>query len=370
MEHTEPTQEAMGTFADNASNIFMKSTTEAEDIAAKDSIYTFSDNCDSDEGELKYKIKNLLQSPTKAIYASTEDDDEQMVKKSEHQEINTSDDAGGGGGSSSEHQPNNQNNEKAPPYLTTPMDTSSVTDDSNPPSLPPTHSVKQESQNIADEPVVLPVKVKRVPNGSIPKTGKPMAYAIEKRTTKARSKPNRKALVTVYQSQISDNNLGIKLKLRKSDISVTPAPKGKSKKPTKSNRKRSRKSKTSRGSSDSEGGATISQDKRPRKEKVNNNREPVEQTNWGAKIPENVLYDIFQCVVKGEGSLPALVRLGKVCSLWQRISLSPSLWKNLDLSTWTKERYRTELRLKWLIENRLTSCKDLNLCKLFFYSVS
>lgn len=92
-------------------------------------------------------------------------------------------------------------------------------------------------------------------------------------------------------------------------------------------------------------------------------RQPVDQTDWGARLPEPVLQQIFDEVVRQEGALPTLVRLGRVCRLWNRVAAVPSLWRALDLGRWTRERFRTELRLKWLLENRCTMCGDLNVCK-------
>jgi F-box and leucine-rich repeat protein 6 len=50
-----------------------------------------------------------------------------------------------------------------------------------------------------------------------------------------------------------------------------------------------------------------------------------------------------------------------VCSLWRSAALSPQLWTNLDFSSHIRERQRTELNLKWLIENRMKMCRDANL---------
>lgn len=55
-------------------------------------------------------------------------------------------------------------------------------------------------------------------------------------------------------------------------------------------------------------------------------------------------------------------RLSRVCSLWRQVAISPSLWRHVDLSAWPpRERQRTELNLKWLIEHRFLGSKDLNL---------
>lgn len=40
--------------------------------------------------------------------------------------------------------------------------------------------------------------------------------------------------------------------------------------------------------------------------------------------------------------------------------MSPCLWRKVDLN-WVKERYRTDIQLHWLIQNRLMYCQDLNL---------
>lgn len=41
--------------------------------------------------------------------------------------------------------------------------------------------------------------------------------------------------------------------------------------------------------------------------------------------------------------------------------MTPSLWRIVDLSSWPRERHRTELNLKWLIENRFHGSRELNL---------
>lgn len=366
---------------------FQPSPTPSREVraAAKDCVYTFSDNGDSDEGEqLKYKIKNIIQSPPNDEATEDEDDGYHL-------------DSGGAGTGSTRDEctfstadiqsPGRSNDTvgMSSVHATTAVETATSTaqsfqqhafDTVSESLSPPLHSDTTT--------LIMSMRARRTPNGSIPKTGKPMAYAIEKKASRGRTKPKRKALVAMYQSQISDNNIGIKLKLKKSDVSPTPtrtkasasvaaSVKGKSKKFAKSNRKRSRKSKAKRSTDDSDdegGAASLLNDKRPRKEKVNNNREPVEQTEWGSTLPEGVLYQIFRHAVKQEGCLPTLCRLGKVCMLWQRVSQSPSLWNNLDLSRWTRERFRTELKLKWIIENRLSACYDVNLSKYQFQELA
>lgn len=286
-----------------------------------DSVYTFSDNCDSDEGELKFKIKNII-SPRDG---STNQSDKPSPTERETDNI----------------------------AHTVPA--------SNQDLRLPNQVDEETSCSKSPKQHVLPVKVKRVPNGSMHHpTGKPAAFAMEKKTTKARAKPKRKALVAMYQSQITDNKMGIKLKLKKSEVlTVLPAPK--SKKVAKSNRKRSRKSRP-KNTSDSDD-STYEKKRR----RVNNNKattvekEPEEQSPWGSMIPDEILLKIFESVVSQEGCLPSLVRLGRVCSQWNQVSVTPKLWHSLDFSAWTKEKSRTELNLKWLIENRMQSCTDLNI---------
>lgn len=53
-------------------------------------------------------------------------------------------------------------------------------------------------------------------------------------------------------------------------------------------------------------------------------------------------------------------RFSKVCRLWRDVSLIPSLWSRADLNT-VKESARTDLRIHWLILNRLVECEDINM---------
>lgn len=85
-----------------------------------------------------------------------------------------------------------------------------------------------------------------------------------------------------------------------------------------------------------------------------------EQSVWGQYLPVNVLYKIFENVCMQEGCLPVLVRLCKVCKLWREVALTPALWRKVDLN-WVQDRFRTDLKLHWLILNRLSLCQDLNL---------
>lgn len=379
--------------------------------AAKNCVYTFSDNCDSDEDDLKYK--NKLNTHTKSL--------SEQLKHQQRQFLLDNNATTGSAESCSEsdHQmpretmpsPSNQNDDT----------TGSINDDSkiNQPII-------ADDGNDDDKPIINPsiaidnpidiapaqsVRVRRIANGSIPKSGKPMSYAMERKAnsrsaSKVRGRPKRKALVAMYQSQITDNQIGIKLKLKlkkSSSASSSPQrtttttktaatktktttatiePRGSSTDTTATassnrraaktnNRKRSKKPRRTSDSEDSD------YKKRRRKERVNNNSlkkgdsvddttvdEPQEQSPWGCGLPENILFQVFQIAVRQENSLPTLVRLGKVCSLWHKVSLSRSLWSNVDFASWTKDR--NELVLKWLIDNRLgPTCEDVNLGENF-----
>lgn len=144
----------------------------------------------------------------------------------------------------------------------------------------------------------------------------------------SRGRPSRQKNVATYQSQISPDQNGIKLKIKKS---VTVAP------------QKSRKKRSKGGYDDSY-------------------EEPLEQSVWGDQIPEEILYKIFYMVTKTEGCIPFLVRVSKVCRLWRSVAETPTLWHHIDLaSTWVRDPAKNDLNFRWLCENRLTSVQDLNL---------
>ncbi|BFG04550.1 F-box/LRR-repeat protein 6 [Drosophila madeirensis] len=209
-------------------------------------------------------------------------------------------------------------------------------------------------------------------NGSIPKSGKPLATALSNKklnksaSTSPRASRSRKPkALPMYESEISDNKVGIKLCIKKSDgvaggdstpsAASPPVPVPAASKPA---RKRVRKPKQP-DSDESEC--------EPRKKKVSTSSaaeavegDAVEQSVWAERLPAEVLFRIFEHVIEKDGCLPTLFRLGRVCSLWRRVSLTPSLWHTMDLTTWIKEKYRTELKLKWFVDNRCSACTELN----------
>lgn len=232
-------------------------------------------------------------------------------------------------------------------------------------------------------------------------SGKPRAFAEANKAAAvskagmgrvARGRAKSKARVPMYQSQLTDNTVGIKIRLKKSleapILNATRRRKPKSAAATtanasasgsaskSSNRKRSRKSKQ-KNSSDSEDSDFekrrranhVSTEKAKQKKTTTtisqkDTSEPEEQSVWGERIPEEILLRIFENAVNLHGCLPTIVNIGQVCRLWHRVSLESKLWHTLDLATWTKDR--SELNLKYIIENHVHGCKDLNLGKFRF----
>lgn len=217
---------------------------------------------------------------------------------------------------------------------------------------------------------------------------KPKVSAATKATSRGR--PKRKALVAMYQSQLSENTMGIKIRLKKSletPISmalnnagatikkrsvpsmVGSAGAASTASTSKSSRKKQRKSKH-KDTSDSDDSDyerrrknnNVSTEKhRNRKQPTiaTDYTEPNEQSQWGNVIPEHILLKIFEEAVNLHGTLPTMVNASRVCSLWRKVSLTPKLWQTLDLSTWTKDR--SEINLKRIIATHLRWCKDINL---------
>lgn len=238
-----------------------------------------------------------------------------------------------------------------------------------------------------------------------PSGGKPKSFAMAVESSKksaakiSRGRPKRKALVAMYQSQLSENTMGIKIRLKKSleapiqfalssssaakKKSITSMPTigspgitGSTASTSKSTRKRQRKSrhKDTSDSDDSDyekrrKNNNITMEKyRNRKQTTNtttNYTEPNEQSQWGNNIPEHVLLKIFEEAVNQYGTLPTMVNVSRVCTLWRRVSQTSHLWHTLDLSTWTKDR--SEINLKQIILSHLRWCKDVNLGNIRYF---
>ncbi|XP_011178799.2 F-box/LRR-repeat protein 6 isoform X2 [Zeugodacus cucurbitae] len=243
--------------------------------------------------------------------------------------------------------------------------------------------------------VIQPINL--VANGTIPKSsGKPLMSAMNKKLkekpTRAPRQRKQKSTLPMYESEISDNKTGIKLCIKKSDSTgnlsgttgiLAPTVTAKVVETTttaiapKQTRKRSRKAKSKVRLDDDESEPEVTTGKRgknrasnaERQKKVSfsgieeqgeKHRASIEQGDWGARIPQEILFKIFEILIDREGCLPTLCRLGRVCTLWRNVALTPSLWKSMDLSTWIKDKYRTELKLKWFVDNRCSECTELN----------
>lgn len=270
--------------------------------------------------------------------------------------------------------------------------------------LPPS----PEKSSILKKPVQPTSATSFVPPISPVRGGKGVTFAksAPAKVTKPRV-PRKKVPLAMYQSQISDNKIGIKLCIKKSvDVVVakTKAMNRLTAKPKPVKVKASASSSTSTGAGtgkkqrarkrkalDDSDSDEMNYRRRRRRDSKNNNNEMianhnnnhvlakdgleqrdlettaaetlihVDQSCWALNLPENVLHRVFQYTTASEGCLPTLVRLSTVSTLWRRVAMQPSLWHTMDLTTWVKERYRNELKLKWLIENRLAGCTDLNL---------
>lgn len=281
------------------------------------------------------------------------------------------------------------------PNASTSGSTPPATGDNTPPSdhNTPKHSVQSPPSLKIPSPdnnngIQQPINVVR--NGTIPNAGKPLLSTMSmklERSAKATRSRKPKSLVAMYESEISENKIGIKLCIKKSETSLKVATAAamaavarrinKSGTSSERSRKSSRNVKQRIKLNEDDEADEIDYEPKRKKERntkrqtasatvvatnvaVEEPREIVEQTVWGLQLPEHLLYKIFQNVVEKEGCLPTLFRLGRVCSLWRRVSLSPTLWRTMDLSTWIKEKYRTELKLKWFVDNRCTCCTELN----------
>ncbi|CAG5018434.1 unnamed protein product [Parnassius apollo] len=214
----------------------------------------------------------------------------------------------------------------------------------------------------------------------------------------SRSKKKSKKLdyTATYQSQIVDTNTNIKLKIRRTSAHdmVTPTPISVADiGQRKSKKKRSATPEVSESSGeeydpsrgDTSAAMSVAAPKprqpRPKTRKVNSNKSKSEKTDksrvsgdgkkkdtgpqspWAHSMPEEILFKIFDYVVSSQGTLPTVIRLSGVCKLWHSVSCRPELWRNVDLAQYTSEKNRTDFKLVWLLENRLTLCQTLNIAQ-------
>ncbi|XP_049845884.1 F-box/LRR-repeat protein 6 isoform X3 [Schistocerca gregaria] len=86
------------------------------------------------------------------------------------------------------------------------------------------------------------------------------------------------------------------------------------------------------------------------------------QSDWGRRLPENVLMHIFSLVCSETGCIPFLVRASKVCHLWNRVASINSLWHNVDLSgNRLKKAYKNDTHIRRLFSNKLTHVRHLDI---------
>lgn len=107
--------------------------------------------------------------------------------------------------------------------------------------------------------------------------------------------------VTIYQSSMSPEETGIKLKIKLAPLAPSPQ------KPKPQKKRRSKKN----SGSDDEGGKSKKAKKSVRFSP--GTREPktpesLEQSEWGSKAPPEILQRIFQLVVDDQGCVPSLIR--------------------------------------------------------------
>uniref|UniRef100_A0A1A9UZA4 Uncharacterized protein n=1 Tax=Glossina austeni TaxID=7395 RepID=A0A1A9UZA4_GLOAU len=186
--------------------------------------------------------------------------------------------------------------------------------------------------------IAQPINVLR--NGTIPNAGKPLLSTMSKKLEKsARTGRSRKpkSLVAMYESEISENQTGIKLCIKKSDNSlsnitatamaavakaISKSSSSSSSSTTVKNRKSSRSLKQRiRLTSDDE--AADGHDYEPKRKKERPNKkitfvasavssideeikEPIEQSDWGSRLPEPVLFKL----VKGAPNLKSITLAG------------------------------------------------------------
>ncbi|XP_028164412.1 uncharacterized protein LOC114355652 [Ostrinia furnacalis] len=231
-----------------------------------------------------------------------------------------------------------------------------------------------------------------------PCSGKPRSM-LDICSSRSKKKSKKSECTPTYRSQIVDMNT-IKIKIKRTNINetklqiTTPTP-------TSIADLGQRKSKKKRAASpapsessgeeyDPKGDNTASMSvapkakqarpKTPKTRKSNNSKKKSEKTERTSRIsaaeskdagpqspwatmPEEVLVKIFEYAVASQGTLPSVIRFGRVCKLWHIVSCRPELWKSVDLAQYTKEKCKTDYKLVWLLENRLSQCQSLNIAQ-------
>ncbi|CAH0600580.1 unnamed protein product [Chrysodeixis includens] len=235
-----------------------------------------------------------------------------------------------------------------------------------------------------------------------PCTGKPRSM-MDIRSSRSKKKSKKSECTTTYRSQIMGTN-SIKIKIRRTSVheAVTPTPTSVSdigQRKSKKKRAASPASVSSGEEYDPSRGETAtarnlaapkprhSRSKTPKPKKSNSSKKKSEKTDrsrisgaesketgpqspWGHTMPKEILLKIFEYVVASQGSLPSVIRIGRVCRLWHSVSCRPELWKNVDLAQYTSEKCKTDYKLVWLLENRLAQCQILNIAQWKVSNVS
>lgn len=220
-----------------------------------------------------------------------------------------------------------------------------------PPAASPPEPPKTPKQELEPEPEPEPDQASTAAvNGVIPKSGgKPLVTALNKKINKSATSTSPRAsrarkpkALPMYESEISDNKMGIKLCIKKSDAVAAaaelpigtssaspgaPAARTPTAAPSKSARKRVRKPKPPQDSDESEyeprkkkggggtgsagggGGAGSNNGERQKKLSTSGTAaeaeaEPVEQSAWGHKLPEEVLFRVREPLQIGSSIFP------------------------------------------------------------------
>ncbi|XP_021186681.3 uncharacterized protein LOC110373642 [Helicoverpa armigera] len=239
----------------------------------------------------------------------------------------------------------------------------------------------------------------------IPCSGKPRSM-LDIRSSRSKKKSKKSECTPTYRSQIVDTN-SMKIKIRRTSVheTVTPTPTSVAdigQRKSKKKRAASPASVSSGEEYDPSRGdtaaamsvaapkprhprpktpkpkkSTSSKSKQKKSEKTERTRisgaeskDTGPQSPWGHSMPKEILLKIFEYVVASQGTLPSVIRIGRVCRLWHSVSCRPELWKNVDLAQYTSEKCKTDYKLVWLLENRLSQCQSLNIAQWKVSNVS
>ncbi|CAB3237177.1 unnamed protein product [Arctia plantaginis] len=240
----------------------------------------------------------------------------------------------------------------------------------------------------------------------IPCSGKPRSM-LNICSSRSKKKSKKSECTTTYRSQILDTN-SIKIKIRRTSVheTVTPTPTSIADIGQRKSKKKRTASPVSVSSGeeydpsrgDTAAAMSVAAPKprhppktvkplKPKKANTSKSKKKSEKTErtrisgavsketrpqspWGHSMPKEILLKIFEYVVDSEGTLPSVIRIGRVCKLWHSVSCRAELWKNVDLAQYTSEKCKTDYKLVWLLENRLSQCQSLNIAQWKVSNVS